>query len=165
MVFWTKYLVPTAESSESSSGALSDPRIADLLQYWKGHCLPGGLPDRDAFDAIKLRRWIGAFSIYEYDRDRDDFLNRLEGSGISRLTGQNWTGRYASEVDRLFRGGFLPRLRQVCRNRRPFADFATVYQRRYLSAWRLLLPVAKSGGTRPEQVFLALFEWDQHATG
>lgn len=141
------------------------PLARSLIDYWYMHRGPGGVPDRRSFDPFPLVRWLGYLSIYEYDAGRDDFRNRLEGTFVTELTGENWTRRYASEVDARFGSRFLPELRDVRRRRMPSTDFIRVYQKDFSVAVRVLLPVcsgvsvntAADATANADQVFVAIF--------
>ena len=135
----------------------ADPRIAELLDYWHRSRDEGSVPDRRAFDPLNLLKWLGFCSVYEYKEERDDFLNRLEGTFIVDITGQNWTGRYASDVDSHFGSRFQEELKAVRAARLPAIDLVQIFQNDFGQAIRLLLPVSKSDGIQADQVFVAMF--------
>lgn len=141
--------------------ANSTPLAESLIDYWYENRGDGGVPDRLSFDPFPLVTWLGYLSIYEYDAGRDDFRNRLEGSFVTELTGENWTRRYASEVDARFGSHFLSELRNVRRRRLPSADLIRIYQKDFSVAVRVLLPVCSdvSAGAAADadQVFVAIF--------
>lgn len=141
---------------ETSDRDLS-PLAAALLAYWQSSRRDGGVPDRGAFDPLHLTRWLGYLSVYEYEPDRDDFRNRLEGTYVGNLTGENWTGRRASEVDARFGSSFLGDLRQVRDRREPTAHLIKVFQKDFSVTERVLLPVSTRPGGDADQVFVAIF--------
>ena len=129
-----------------------------LLAYWTATASQEtGLPDRRTFDAVHMIEWLGFFSIYEYDQADDDFYNRLEGTFVIDLIGENWTGRRASDVDRHFGSRFHLELDEVRRGRQPVIDLVQIYQSDYRQAIRLMLPVSKNGNRTADQIFVAMF--------
>lgn len=145
-------------------GAAVDDRAAALLSFWHRNAAAGagGLPDRQAFDPLNLAPWLGYLSVYEHDAGRDDFLNRLEGTYVADLTGENWTGRFASDVDRRFGSRFGEELAAVRRSRQPATDLVQIFQNDFGVAVRLMMPVAKVGSSRADQIFVAIFAKDYH---
>lgn len=139
-----------------------DPRAERLLAYWRENASrESGLPDRRAFDATRMIEWLGFFSIYEFDEADDDYYNRLEGTFIADLTGEDWTGRRATEVDAYFGSRFRPDLDAVRQHREPVVELVQIYQNDFGQAVRILLPVSKSGGRAADQIFVAMFACDQ----
>ncbi len=131
--------------------------LADtLVDFWIRSRPASGLPDREGFDAENLRPWIGYLSIYEFLGACSDYRNRLEGTEVVDLTGENWQGRLASEVDGHFGLGFLADLRRTAVWRYPMRSLCQVFQRPYQLAERVLLPVTVNG-TAVDQIFMALF--------
>ena len=76
--------------------------LANLLALWRSLAAGGDIPHRGQFDTLALRPWLGHVMIYEAIDGGRDFRNRLEGSDVVMLTGEDWTGRCASEVDAQF---------------------------------------------------------------
>lgn len=134
-----------------------NPLASSLCDYWHTNRGDGGVPDRSSFDPMRLKPWLGFLSVYEFDNRRGDFRNRLEGSFVVDLTGENWTGRYASEVDDRFDSNFLAELREVLGAGRPSVDLIQIYQNDFGVAVRVLLPVASRPGAVANQVFVAIF--------
>ena len=135
----------------------ADNRAVALLAYWHEAAERTGLPDRSDFDALKLWPWLGFCSIYEYEADREDFRNRLEGCEIISLIEEDWTGHYASDVDRHFGSSFRADLIECQRLRRPLIDQIHVFQKSYKQVFRLLLPIAAGSSSDVDQIFLAMF--------
>ncbi|WP_420562060.1 PAS domain-containing protein [Thalassobaculum sp.] len=133
------------------------PLAAALLGYWQSSRPAGGVPDRSAFDALRLTRWLGYLSVYEHEPERDDFRNRLEGTYVGNLTGENWTGRRASDVDARFGSSFLADLREVRDRAEPAAHLIKVFQKEFSLTERVLLPVSTVPGGKPDQIFVAIF--------
>jgi hypothetical protein len=76
--------------------------LGKMLALWRGFAANGEVPHRGQFDTLTLRPWLGHVMIYEAVDGGRDFRNRLEGSEVVMLTGEDWTGRCASEVDAQF---------------------------------------------------------------
>jgi hypothetical protein len=131
-------------------------RILDLITYWHGHIGPDGVPDRVSFSPNGLHPWIGHLSIYQSVDDGDDFTVRLEGTGITQITGEDWTGRRISEIDTRFGTQFLGDVKTTLTRRQPSLSHCRVFQREYKPAERALLPVANHAG-QVDQVFLCLY--------
>lgn len=135
-------------------------RAEGLLAYWHDSLGKHDIPDRAAFNPHALRRWLGFISIYKYVEARDDFVNALEGTLITQITGQDWTGKTASDVDRAFGSTFHLELSDVRTSRTPMMDNVQIYQKDYKTATRLLMPIAAEGSQEANQIFLALFpDW------
>ena len=133
------------------------PLAASIIDYWYD-CRPeGGVPDRRVFDPVRLAKWLGYLCVYEYKPDEDDFRNRLEGTYVGNLTGENWTGRRASDVDARFGSNFLGELREARETREPMVHLVQIFQKNYNVAERILLPVSREPDGEPDQIFVALF--------
>lgn len=135
----------------------ADPRAAALLAKWTSMCADGRPPDREALDVFALKQWLGHISIYEAIDGGADFRIRLEGTRISRMTGEDWTGRMASQIDARFGTAFLPTLREVVQNAEPRLHTTKIYQREFRSAVRMLLPVRSAPDRPVDQIFMVLY--------
>lgn len=139
---------------------LASNRAEGLLEYWHECCPTDGIPDRNAFTPHALQKWLGFISVYKYVEELDDFVNALEGTLITQITGQDWTGKLASDVDSEFGSTFHNELCAVRRTRTPLLDHVKIYQKEYKSATRLLMPIGDKGSQEVDQVFLGLFpDW------
>lgn len=134
-----------------------------LIEFWIRGRNAAGLPDRAHFDVLNLRPWLGHLSIYESVGRHADFLNRLEGGKVVGLTGENWEGHLASDIDGCFDGGFQADLREVAVWRHPKRSICPVFQKPFQVAERVLLPVTVEG-TEVDQIFMAMFPRDREAT-
>ncbi|WP_420403701.1 PAS domain-containing protein [Nisaea sp.] len=128
-----------------------------LLAYWYSSRRNNLVPDRIAFSPDALQKWLGHISIYEYVPARSDFINRLEGTLITDMTGQDWTGRWASDVDRSFGSTFLEELEEIRAAATPSIDSVRIYQKKYRTATKVLMPIAENERRNADQVFLAMF--------
>jgi hypothetical protein len=132
------------------------PEIGALYRFWRDAKEGGTLPTRRALGPETLRPWLGSLSIYEHLREGDDFRIRLDGTKIVAMTGEDWTGRLVSEIDRRFGADLLGCCREVCRLHLPLFDSALpLFQKSYRCAQRLLLPLSRDGA-EATQVLMAL---------
>jgi hypothetical protein len=137
----------------------SAPRQArDLLALW-WQFADGNMPTRDDFTPDNLSSWINDISIYEYHPDKDDFQILLEGENIVALTGEDWRGAFAREVDCHFSTSLHAALSMARTTGRPQLHQLQVFQKEWRKGIRLLLPVLlkKKGQEDVLQVFLAIF--------
>lgn len=126
-----------------------------LIEFWIRGRNGRGLPDRESFDAPNLKPWLGCLSIYEAIDGYRDFRNRLDGTATVDLSGEDWQGRLASDVDRQYGTSLLRDLRRVAVWRHPVLESCSICQKPYQTAVRVLLPVTRNGD-RVDEVFLAL---------
>lgn len=131
--------------------------IAGLIAFWNAHRQPGMLPSRSVFDPFNLRPWLGYVDIYEFHPQAQDFLIRLNGSHVVELTGEDWTGRMISEVDRKFRSTLHADLMECMQEAGPILHTMPIFQRPHLRAVRLLLPLAREKGGPADFVLMALY--------
>tara|TARA_R110002012_G_scaffold318911_1_gene538116 strand:+ start:1360 stop:1968 length:609 start_codon:yes stop_codon:yes gene_type:complete len=143
---------------EIQRGKVPADHPADSLRaYWHANVLEHGIPDRNSFNPEGLRPWLGCISIYKFLEEQGDFINALEGTLITKMTGQDWTGKLASDVDIAFRSTFRKELSDVGISKQPLMNTVQIFQKRYKTATRLLLPIAEKDGREANQIFLALF--------
>ena len=134
--------------------ALVDLRADALIRYWEDNRLACGLPNREAFTPAALSPWLGHLCVYE--RVDAEWRTRLEGTLVSQMTGQNWTGRFASEIDAAFGSTFRDELNAVAETRQPLHSRCRVFQKAHAVVDRVLLPVTLDG-TTVGQIFCGLF--------
>lgn len=135
----------------------ADPRAAALLATWTKACADGVPPDRETLDVFELRPWLGHISVYETIDGGSDFRVRLEGTRISQMTGEDWTGRRVSDVDTRFGTELVPIMRDTVRTGRPSLHITRIYQREFRNAIRLLLPMRSRSDGPVDQIFLAIY--------
>lgn len=135
----------------------ADPQARSLLEKWRSFCVGDLPPSREQMDPFELRPWLGHISVYEAVNDGADFRIRLEGTRISQMTGEDWTGRYASEVDEAFGAQLVPLMQTVLRTRQPSFHATGIYQREYRTAIRMLLPVRSRSDGPVDQIFMAIY--------
>lgn len=135
----------------------TDVRARALLERWSACCIDGAPPDRETLDVFELRPWLGHISIYEALDGGGDFRIRLEGSRVSQMTGEDWTGRRASQVDKRFGTDLVAIMRGVLRSGSPSLHLTRIYQREFRTAVRMLLPMRSRPGGPVDQIFMALY--------
>lgn len=135
----------------------ADARARELFDKWSKCCADDLPPDRETLDVFALRPWLGHISIYETIDGGADFQIRLEGTRISQMTGEDWTGRRASEVDTRFGTRLVEIMREVVISRRPRFHSTRIYQRDFRSAIRMLLPMRSRSDGPVDQVFMVLY--------
>ncbi len=137
--------------------ASADPQARTLFGKWQSLCARGVPPCRDQLDPFELRPWLGHISVYESVNGASDFRIRLEGTRISQMTGEDWTGRYASEVDTAFGAGLVPLMRTAVRTGQHSFHATGIYQRKFRTAVRMLLPVRSRPDGPVDQIFLVIY--------
>lgn len=131
-------------------------KLQSLLRFWQD-CAEGGIPNRQQLDAFTLRPWLGHISVYEALPDGADFRIRLEGTSIVAITGEDWTGKRASEVDHRFGSQLVAFMRRVIESERPAIHRMRVFQNDIEYITRLLLPVRARADGPVDQVFLVIY--------
>ena len=152
------HLLPrhTAWSVTDTKGRLC-ARAEALLQHW--HDCRGDLhvPTRSAFNPLGLRPWLGSLTIFTAVDDGRDFLVKLDGTDVVSLTGEDWTGRNVSDIDRQFGSKLCEELRSVIGSATPTVRHSQVLQKSWQNATRVCLPVSSGDGRRADQVFKGMF--------
>lgn len=133
-----------------------DPDLAELVALWEKLARNRRPPLRKELTPFTLKKWLGHISIYEAVAD-GDFMIRLDGTAIVEITGEDWTARRASEVDSKYGSNLLEHVTDAAHTNDPRFHRMLVFQRRYFSVSRVLLPVRKSDGGPTDQVFLAMY--------
>jgi len=128
-----------------------------LLRFWSDTAGDEDTPNRSRLDAFTLRRWLGHISIYEAIDGGRDFRIRLEGTAIVAITGEDWTGKHASDVDAKYGCQIAEFMREVARTRRPLVHTMRVFQNEVEFITRLLLPVRSRANGPVDQVFLVIY--------
>lgn len=157
---------PDLQVKEISRQALDEDAPAaarTLLAFWHDHAQSGILPTRDVFCPAKLTPWIDDLSIYEYKPDKNDFQILLEGENIIAITGEDWRGAFAREIDCHFSTSLHAAMSMARVTCAPQIHHLLVFQKDWQEAVRLLLPVLlqKPGREDVVQVFLAIFPLPQ----
>jgi hypothetical protein len=128
-----------------------------LYDFWLDCRGASDVPNRDAFDPFNLRPWLGHISIYEMIQDGADFRIRLEGTSIVAMTGEDWTGRRASDVDRRYDSRLVDFMRTTIRTHQPAIHTMRLFQNDIEYITRLLLPIRSRPLGPVDQVFLVMY--------
>ncbi|MBX2831137.1 MAG: PAS domain-containing protein [Rhodospirillales bacterium] len=131
----------------------------DLLLLWNKLAQSGQIPTRKEFTPENLAPWLQDISIYEYHPQKDDFQILLEGENIVALTGEDWRGAFAREVDCHFSTSLHAALSAARSTGAPQIHELQIFQKEWCSGVRLLLPVLRQieGQKDVCQIFLAIF--------
>lgn len=141
----------------------ASPRMQPLLDFWMDCRGTSDVPNRDAFDPFNLRQWLGHISVYESINDGADFRIRLEGTSIVAITGEDWTGRRASDVDRRYGSRLVEFMRAAVRTHQPAIHTMRLFQNNIEYITRLLLPIRSQPTGPVDQVFLVMYADPQQA--
>lgn len=133
------------------------PQLHSLLQFWSDAVARAGIPNRALLDAFTLRPWLGHISIYEAIDGGRDYCIRLEGTMIVAITGEDWTGRRASDVDRRYGSQLAEFMQEVTETGQPAIHTMRLFQNQVESITRLLLPICGRMGGPIDQVFLVMY--------
>jgi hypothetical protein len=133
------------------------PALGNLLALWRTLAASGEIPDRGQLDTLTLRPWLGHVMIYEAIDGGRDFRNRLEGSDVVMLTGEDWTGRCASEVDAQFGSRMLQYMQEAVKTGRPCMHSMWMFQNEALRVTRLMMPVKSRAGGPVDQILAVLY--------
>jgi len=134
---------------------------ASLLDFWYHFNAQANRPTRDDFTPFSLKKWLGYLDVYGIEDDGEVIRIRLNGTRVTELTGEDWTGRTARDVDRKFDSKLHDDVMEVVRSRQPSIHETQIFQKDYASAHRLMLPIfSREGDGKVTQVLLALFWGD-----
>jgi hypothetical protein len=138
---------------------------ATLLATWRRFHADGKGPTRGDFTPFVLKPWLGNIDVYEVENGGPgreiDFRMRLNGTEVVALTGEDWTGKTARDIDRTLGASLHAELLSVYHNKQPLAHHIRIFQKDYVIAYRLLLPIfAEQRDGTVAQIFLAIFDAD-----
>ena len=131
--------------------------LGKLLALWRSFATGGEVPHRGQLDTFTLRPWLGNVMIYEAVDGGRDFRNRLEGSEVVRLTGQDWTGRCASEVDAQFGSRMLHYMQAAVRTGEPCIHVMWMFQNDAIRVTRLMMPIKSRPDGPVDQILAVLY--------
>ncbi|MFD2265617.1 PAS domain-containing protein [Lacibacterium aquatile] len=124
----------------------TNPRLATLLAFWQSLRQENGLVAKRDFNPFALQPWLGFISLFE--KVGDDFIIRLDGSEIVRMTGEEWTGRRVSEADKHYKIDLIASLRIMEAESRPiFHPKHFIATKPFMTVGRLILPLSNDGAT------------------
>jgi hypothetical protein len=135
---------------------------ATLLAAWQRFHADGKGPTRADFTPFVLKPWLGNIDVYEVENrgpgGEVNFRMRLNGTEVVALTGEDWTGHTARDIDRTLNVNLHAELLSVCHSKQPLAHHIRIFQKDYVSAYRLLLPIfSEQREGEVVQIFLAIF--------
>jgi hypothetical protein len=154
---------PVLEQELDALPVCASPSLYSLLQFWSDAAGDDDVPSRDRLDAFTLRPWLGHISIYEAVDGGDDFRIRLEGTAIVAITGEDWTGKRASDVDAKYGCHIADFMREISSTHKPMVHTMRVFQNEVEFITRLLLPVRSRVGSPVDQIFLVIYVDPQQA--
>ena len=154
---------PILEQELAALPASASPSLYSLLKFWSDAAGGDTVPSRDRLDVFALRPWLGHISIYEAIDGEDDFRIRLEGTSIVAITGEDWTGKRASDVDTRFGCHIAEFMCEIARTHKPMVHTMRVFQNEVEFITRLLLPVRSRPGGPVDQIFLVIYVDPQQA--
>ena len=154
---------PVLEQELDALPASASPSLFSLLQFWSDAAGTDDVPSRDRLDAFTLRPWLGHISIYEAVDGGKDFRIRLEGTSIVAITGEDWIGKHASDVDARYGCRLAEFMREIARTHKPLIHTMRVFQNQVEFITRLLLPVRSRAAGPVDQIFLVIYVDPQQA--
>jgi len=130
-----------------------DERIGELYRYWLSVWpAPDLLPGRKHCNPIDIPRLLPRVWLADVHRHPLRFKYRLVGTACVEATGSEPTGRWLDEVHPRFLGSAVnPHFEaaaeraQVAYYRGPPAYITTIYERKWKTLERLILPLAQDG--------------------
>ncbi len=137
-----------------------DPHLATLVAHWQEHARDGRVPDRAAFglDALHAMGVLPDILLFDAVDGGARFRVRLVGTGLTRLSGRDSTGRF---LDELYEpedyDPMAESMRWTIRERRPLritGTFALV-GKEFIPYEALMAPLA-NGGTAVEMIIFAI---------
>ena len=129
-----------------------------LLTHWRAFNAQKFHPTRSDFTPFSLKEWLGNIDIYDVENEGETFRMRLNGSEVVALTGEDWKGRTARDIDHQFGSTLHDELHRVFRTRQPLAHHIRIFQKQYMLAYRVVLPVFSDDKVGVvTQIFLAIF--------
>jgi hypothetical protein len=154
----------TSEREVATVPDFAAPLLHQLHDFWHDCRGTSDVPNRDAFDPFNLRPWLGHMSIYETIQDGMDFRIRLEGTSIVAITGEDWTGKRASDVDRRYGSRLVDFMKTTIRTHQPAIHTMRLFQNNIEYITRLLLPIRSRPLGPVDQVFLVMYADPQQST-
>ncbi len=76
----------------------TDPRLFDLLEYWRGKRNGRRMPARRDIDPLELRSHLGRLHITEFEYNPFRMRYRLIGTTSTSMVGRDMTGQYFDEI-------------------------------------------------------------------
>jgi hypothetical protein len=132
-----------------------------LLELWRQFNQQGPRPTRGDFTPFSLKPWLGSIDIYDVEDDGGEYRMRLNGTRVVAITGEDWKGRTARNIDQRFGSTLHDELRRVYQSKQPLAHHIRIFQKDYILAYRLVLPIfSDERHGEVVQIFLTVFSLD-----
>lgn len=148
--------------------ATADKRIQQLHAHWLGlHPGPGVLPGRQHVDPAALPRLLPFLWLGDVQRVPLRFRYRLLGTEHLRVFGRDYTGHWLDQVHPGFEAsrGYAHYVAAVAEGRTGYRRGHTILgpalPQRYRGIERLLLPLARDGGTVDMLLAISIYHRDQ----
>jgi hypothetical protein len=157
------FAIQEKEIPQDAPDEIVSEKARDLLAFWNQNASNQRTPTRSDFSPQNLGDWFEDIAIFEYVPAKDDFQIVLEGERIAALTGEDWRGGFAREIDSQFSTSLNATMTLVRTTGQPQVHHLKVFKNDWQNAIRLLLPVLlqKPGKEDVLQIFLAVFPIDQ----
>ena len=159
-----KTLAPSTMANDTPVESRDDmpATVRSLLDLWHSFDTDGGRPTRQDLTPFTLKPWLGFIDVYGVEDGGRTFRIRLNGSHTTAMTGEDWTGRTAHDVDRKYGFGLHDEVHRVFTSKRPACHVTRIYQKDFALAYRLMLPVfSETGDGSVAQILLAIFLTDE----
>jgi hypothetical protein len=127
------------------SGYRAFPRLAQLFDYWERKRAGRAMPKRSDIDPGEIAQLLPFIKIVEVVDDGARYRYRLVGTGIVRVFGVDFTGKYLDQTSSGVRRAFVRECYEAVRQSRRPAFAQTRYLRAHgpeIAAARLLAPLA-----------------------
>ena len=128
----------------------TDPRLHNLLHYWRGKLAGRMMPARRDIDIFELKPHLGRLHLTDLEYNPFRIRYRLIGTTSPGIVGRDMTGRYFDEVyppDIL--AGVGEHYRRIAENRRSMRGFGSaVFANKSAYTFETInLPLSKDGET------------------
>jgi hypothetical protein len=135
--------------------AISSPSLKEVARYWREICGESQLPSWNDIRPSAIKRHLPIVWCYDYDAVEDDFIGRLAGDKIARLSDKRFKGARLSEIrpnDKYPRS--LIRARRVVHEPALYRGQGLVYKtaERMGLGERVVMPLRRAG-TCPAGIF------------
>jgi hypothetical protein len=135
--------------------AISSDSLKELARHWREICGEGLLPCWRDIRPSAIKKYLPIVWCYDYDAAGDDFIGRLAGEKITRLSEKPFKGARLSEIrpnDKYPRS--LLRARRVVREPSLYRGKGMVYKTVESVGWgeRIVMPLRREG-TCPAGIF------------
>jgi len=143
------------KSYSAFENAISSASLREVARHWRGVCGENQLPSWNDLRPSAIKSQLAMVWCYDYDRAGDDFIGRLAGQKITRLSDKPFKGARLSEIrpnDKYPRS--LIRARRVVHEPALYCGQGLVYKTEQGMGWgeRIVMPL-RQDGTCPAGIF------------